>query len=290
MRFLCTYFDARYLSRGMALYRSLQAHAGSFRLFVLCLDDVAYAAMAAQRDLVCIRMCDFERELPELAEARKNRSLLEYYYTCTPALMTYVFDHHPEVGLLTYLDADLYFFSSPEPLYDEIGSGSVGIIEHRFPQALRGLEEYGRFNVGWVTFRRDPGAWRCLERWRGQCVAWCYDRVEPGRFADQKYLDEWPSLFERVTIVQHKGANVAPWNVSRYAVRNVSGQVLVDEVPLIFYHFHGLRWVRPGPFASGLTTYSAEMTPELRRHVYRPYLRALLIHEREQALTRVRLR
>jgi hypothetical protein len=282
VRFYCTYFDVQYLSRGLALYGSLRAQAEDFRLFVLCLDDLTYDAMAARSDVVRIRMCDFERQLPELAAAREDRSLLEYYYTCTPALIGHVFTQHPEVALLTYLDADLYFFSSPEPLFAEIGEKSVGIIEHRFPEELRALEEYGRFNVGWVTFAREEGALRCLERWRGQCLEWCYDRVEPGRFGDQKYLDEWPRRFDRVVVLQHKGANVAPWNVSRFKIENISGRVFVDEVPLIFYHFHGLRCVRPGPFASGLSPYAAEMTPELRRHVYHPYLRAVLTHRREQ--------
>jgi hypothetical protein len=284
VRQFCTYFDGRYLSRGLALLESLRAHAAPFRLFVLGLDDAAHTALAGRPDVVALRLEDLEREQPELLTAKQNRSWLEYYYTCTPALLAAVFRRFPDVGLLTYVDADVRFFSSPEPLFEEIGAASIGIVEHRFPETLRHLEAYGRFNVGWVTLRRDPEAGRCLERWRSQCLEWCYDLLEPGRFGDQKYLDEWPQLYDHVAVVSHKGANVAPWNVARYEFSQAGGRVRVDESPLVFYHFHGLSYVGPGPFRSGLAPYAAPLPTVLRRHVYRPYLHALLAHDRAAGL------
>jgi hypothetical protein len=275
VRWYCTYFDTEYLARGQALIRSLHAHATPFRLFVLCLDDATYQALAHQHDVTRIRLCDIEDHVPGLIQAKADRSLLEYYYTCTPALMGYVLDRHRDVAALTYLDADVFFFSSPEPLYAEIGAASIAIIEHRFPERLRGLAEYGRFNVGWVTFTREASAIACLEDWRSQCIEWCFDRVEPARYGDQKYLDVWPERFESVVILQHQGANVAPWNVAQYQIQNRSGMVCVGNVPLVFYHFHGLMHSADELLESGLARYGTELTEDLRTFVYAPYLQAL---------------
>src|SRR5205823_10040223 len=95
--------------------------------------------------------------------------------------------------------------------------------------------------VGLMAFRNDSFGRECLEWWRERCLEWCYDRLEGDRFADQKYLDDWPTRFERVVVLQHKGAGVAPWNAMNYQICLQNGRVIVDGQPLIFYHFHGLK-------------------------------------------------
>ncbi len=34
--------------------------------------------------------------------------------------------------MLTYIDSDIFFFNSPEAIFNEIKGYSVGIIEHKF--------------------------------------------------------------------------------------------------------------------------------------------------------------
>jgi hypothetical protein len=146
---------------------------------------------------------------------------------------------------------------------------------HRFPPELACLERCGRYNVGWVSFRNDATGLSCAQWWRARCLEWCYDRLENGRYADQRYLDEWPTRFEGVRTLEHKGANLAPWNVSQYTLSYRSNAVWVDDDPLVFYHFHGLR--RSGVVVDPqLWNYHAKLTRTLRENVYRPYLRCLL--------------
>ena len=111
--------------------------------------------------------------------------------------------------------------------------------------------------------------------WRERCLEWCHDRVEDGRFADQKYLDDWPTRFRSVVVLQHKGAGLAPWNVSGSELRDEAGNVLVDNQPLIFYHFHHLRRLTSYLVDPGLDDYGARMGATLRKRVYAPYLREL---------------
>ena len=66
---------------------------------------------------------------------------------------------------------------------------------------------------------------------------------------DQKYLDSWPADFGAVHILQHVGGGVAPWNFGQYEFRkNGDGLILVDGVPLIFYHFHQFQILSNGRF------------------------------------------
>src|SRR5258708_38133039 len=123
----------------------------------------------------------------------------------SPCLPWYILQHNSYVDCITYLDADLLFFSPVQPLFDEIGDSSIAIIEHWFTPRLKYYEANGRFCIEWVGFRRDEEALACLSRWRDQCIEWCYYRLEDRRMGDQKYLDEWPERYSSCHILQHLG-------------------------------------------------------------------------------------
>jgi hypothetical protein len=189
-------------------------------------------------------------------------------------------ERYPEVDLLTYLDSDLFFFADPELLYEEIGENSVALIGHRFPPHLQEMEDHGKYNVGWLSFRRDEPGLACLKWYRERCNEWCYDRVEEGRFADQKYLDYFPGKFPGVIELEHKGANLAPWNIANYTLTRNAAAVMVDEHPLIFYHFQGIKQVWGPLYDSGLFGYRAALSPLIREAIYKPYLASLIRQKR----------
>ena len=213
-RVYCTYFDHNYLSRGLALYHSLQRHAPGSRLWVLCLSEACYTALVALDlpNLVPRRLADFEAADPEVAATRPDRSTIEYYFTCSPAWKLYVLKNEPDAEWVTYLDSDLFFFASPEPIYAEMKDAAFGIIPHHFTKRLADMRRFGIYNVGWVSVRNCDEGIAAVRWWRERCIEWCHDFVEGDRFADQRYLDRLPGLFPNVHVIQHLGANLAPWN------------------------------------------------------------------------------
>jgi hypothetical protein len=276
MRHFCTYFDSNYFLRGLTLYRSLQATGCEFTLHVLALDERTHSTLSALRvpDLRSIRLDQLESWEPALQVAKTNRKQIEYYFTLSPILPLFILEGNPSIEIITYLDADLYFYRSPEPLFRELGDQSILITEHRFPQYLREKEKFGRYNVQYQSFRRDPQGLACLERWKQQCLRWCYDRLEDGKFADQKYLEEWPALYDRLVVSQHKGAAVAPWNWATHPIQLAGNAVTVGGDPLIFFHFHGVKIFNPYFISNGLVDFGL-MPYMLRRWFYVGYLRQL---------------
>ncbi len=278
MYYFCTYFDKNYLPQGLALYESLKQHCSKFKLWVLCMDEVSFVRLVQLNlpEVELIALQDFEKGDISMLKAKQNRSQIEYYFTCTPSLPLYVLDHWPEVNLVTYLDADLFFFASPDPLFEELGAGSIAIIGHRFSEYMSKDKIYGIYNVGWVSFRRDINGYECLNWWRMKCIEWCYDKLDNGRFADQKYLNDWPNRFQNVVVIQHKGGNVAPWNVSNYCFRSIEkNKVMVDDNYLIFYHFHGLKKINRWMYDPAWTMHGITPSPILRNRVYKIYITCL---------------
>ncbi len=259
IRYFCTLFDSNYLLKGVAMIRSLARCCTDLKVYVLCIDEQTKHILERLNMpyVSCVALSDVENE--ELLRAKRDRGIVEYYWTLSSCFTWYVMQNHTEIDFLTYIDADLLFFSDVQPLYDEIGDASIAIIEHRFSSRLKHLEVNGRFCVEWVSFRRDDQGLACLSRWREQCIEWCYYRLEDGKFGDQKYLDAWPSQYSGCHIIMHKGAGVAPWNYSQYTFgQNGTSNITVCGVPLIFYHFHQFQILTHGKFDRLSAFYTSE--------------------------------
>jgi hypothetical protein len=280
-REFCTLFDSGYLFKVLALYDSLERHCERFHLTALCVDEEAerLLRLLTLPNMSVLPLAELESGDPGLAATKADRNRFEYCCTATPALPLHLLETRPELDEITYLDADLFFFSDPEPLFAEMGEASVLITPHRFPDYLRHYEANGIFNVQFMTFRRDERGLAALRWWHDRCLEWCYLRLEDGKFADQKYLDDWPDRFEGVHVLRHPGGGLAPWNIDRHTLRREDGRVLVDGEPLVFFHFHRVRmrvdggydWRAPGYLGLGAA----------REVVYRPYLAALDEAKRE---------
>jgi hypothetical protein len=287
VRYFVTYFDRNFLARALALHASLKRNVKDFRLYALCWDEAALqgAKAMAQKEIVCVTPQQLEAFEPRLAKARPGRSLVEYYFTCGPALIEYVFSLDPAIDLLTYLDADLFFFSDPEPVFDELGDGSVGLVPNRFAYAKEKMVLSGLYNVGFNMFRRDAQGLACLHWWKESCIEWCYDFVQGDRYADQKYLYEFPGRFPGVKVIRHPGADLAPWNLAGHVLGSRDGRVEVDGKPLIFFHFSEFREITPWLFNTNLGKVGLRLRPFLKRNIFLPYLRELRSYQGSVAAT-----
>lgn len=289
-RVYCTYFDSGYLSRGLALIASLREHGDNSPVYVLALDNAAalYLEENAPDNVFVLRIQELELAEPELLPLKAQRSRMEYYFTCTPLLIRFVMNkQNIPGGMSIYLDGDLFFFDNPQLVIDAMEDSSVGIIEHRYPDTLADkLSKYGRFNVGWVGFRDDQSGRKVLDWYSEQTLAWCSDNPENGKYADQGYLNWFPE-FSGVKILSSAGFNLAPWNVKRHSISGTGTalgpeKVTVDNQPLVFFHFHGLRKVG-NRFATGELTYGARLSKTLKKMVYQPYVNMLKVIEKTTA-------
>jgi len=280
-RVYCTCFDHRYLPRGLALIESLRHNGVVDDIFVLCFDGAAFDAMTrlAVPGVKLVTVAALEVAYPDLTQARANRSLIEFYYTCTPAITEFAFMQTPEAQHTTYLDADLWFFANPDLVFAEIGDGATAIIPHNFAKKKKARERFGIFNVGWVTFARSEEGLRCLAWWRDRCIEWCYGRIDGKRFADQGYLGQFAEIAPSTKVIGHKGCNTAPWNIGNYRVRKRETGVFLDDDPLIFFHFHGVDRDFRFFYFDSHRLYGAPHSAVIRNDIYRPYITRLLDKE-----------
>jgi glycosyltransferase involved in cell wall biosynthesis len=249
-------------------------------MVVLCLSRECFAVLA-RLDEPGVRLIDLEeleRNNPDVAATKVSRSALEYYFTLTGCIVTEVMRTSADDDFVTYVDADLMFYSSVRPLFEEMTGASVGLVGHRYHWWKRSNLKFGYFNVCWTCFRCDVVGRRAATWWRDRCVEWCHDYVDGDRFADQKYLDHMHRKFPNVVEIKHAGANVAPWNLGRHKISlSPNDSFCVDGAwPLIFFHFQGFREVEPGLFLINHLAYQAPLSRTVRDKLYAPYAAVLL--------------
>ena len=78
-----------------------------------------------------------------------------------------------------------------------------------------------------------------------------------------------------VVVLQHPGADLAPWNVAGHRLDLTPDPPTVDGQPLVFYHFQGVKQVGPGLWDVALDVYGVR-DRQLRDRLYRHYIRAVL--------------
>ncbi len=276
-RYYCTYFDRNYLVKGIALIQSLNKHEkNDFELFVICMDEITHVILGKLNlpNVTVIPVHQIEQDDSELLETKRDRTDVEYYWTMTSTIILRILENNSEIDILTYVDADLFFFSSPEPIFNELGEDSILIHEHRFTAELAHYEENGKYNVGLLCFRNDTAGLEALKWWRERCIEWCYHRLEDGKIGDQAYLNDWPTRFEGVRVLENIGAGLAPWNHYQYQYSiDEKNNVFVNQTPVVFYHFHAFQFVNTDVVIPTNAIYP--LTMQILKWIFVPYVNTL---------------
>ncbi|MDO9009751.1 MAG: glycosyl transferase [Thiobacillus sp.] len=263
MEHYVTLFDSFFLPQGLALHASMERHAGSYTLWVLCMDEAAHDVLTRLRLPNLKLLALSQLETPELLAVKPGRTRGEYCWTLTPFSPRFVFEAAPDVERVTYLDADLWFRKNPAPIFREFAASGKGvqITDHAYAPEYDSTVTSGQFCVQFMTFHRQRGE-AVRKWWEARCLEWCFARYEDGKFGDQKYLDDWQERFpEEVHVLVQKELLLAPWNVTRFPY----GQAVV-------YHFQGLR-ILAGKKVVLAPTYS--LPRFVVANIYEPYLRDL---------------
>jgi len=278
-----TVFDKKFLASGLALHSSLIKHCpNDFHLWILCLDEEITYKILEKLNLENVTLVHLKDvEDTELLEAKETRTLREYSWTLKPSVANFIFNKYPNIETLMYLDSDIYFYASPESIFNEIKDYSVLLFPHRLPEGKKNKEEIvGKYNAGMIVFRNDKNGRLCLDWWRKECNAWCYHLEEPGRLGDQKYLDFFAEKFVGIKVSENLGVDVAPWNIKNYrrTVENRNGKIFVMDVPLVCFHFSLFNFYYPEStfFPNGPTTsFDYTLPSPEKKYIYDEYIKEI---------------
>ena len=270
-----TIFDHNYLAKGLALCRSLNRKTPESTIFILATSSTAFDVLTLMKDglgnCTIVSISEVEAYYPKLLRIKSERNLGEYSWTCKGPFIQYCFDIF-NLSVCSYIDADLFCYCDPTPVFEELKSNDVLLTLHDFSDQYNLGETNGWHCAQFLTFKNSENGRAILKWWTELCIQWCYGYVEPGKFGDQKYLDFFQTNWNGIADIR-TGLFVAPWNIGKY-VKNKMPKTFV------FYHFHFLKntWLGPiGEFYFGPYDYTRTQI----KQIYKPYLEELKIIDRE---------
>lgn len=280
----CTLFDSNYLDKALVMIDSLFSCDTKAKLYVLCMNDDCFNVM---KDLdiinvILISLPEFEDE--DLKRIKNVRSRGEYCWTCTAKLIYYVITRFNE-DMCTYIDSDLFFFSNPSVLIDEMlnHNCTVQVVKHNFPNTREGrrIEKVsGKICVEFNTFCKEKRSINLLEKWIDSCINEC--SVTHG--GDQLYLNNWDE-YDFVNVSKQIGAGLAPWNIQMFKMKDNSINYLTEKktkelIKPIFYHFQNVTNIDRYVYSIvPLLTYM-QIDKNMIKEIYNPYLKK--IEEKKQ--------
>jgi hypothetical protein len=232
----------------------MRRHCGDFVLHVLCYDEeTLYWCLDQLGDVLPDRASALLVRHPQLQlqELPTPRTRIDEKL-CTWRWF-YTRDVVETWGAATQLDSDLMFFSSPEPVFEEIGDAKFAVLPHnlaRIADHVPGITfeshgQFGTYNGGWSYFADTEALGEMCEYVRQWCHPGFREHADGRRtYGDQGYLDLVQERWKG-HVIQHPGACAAPWNLNRWiVVTGEDGTVMLDGRPLVSFHFQGFRWAK----------------------------------------------
>lgn len=210
--------------------------------------------------------------IPEFDQMVAQYSVIEFNCALKPYLARHLFQtYNPHI--LFYLDTDICIYSPLTVIEEALLAADILVTPHfttpindGFHQMERGIINAGLYNAGFVGMKKSERADRFLNWWADRLKDQCYYNYAEGMGVDQTWLNFVPLFFETANVFNHKGANVAYWNLHERKLSEAGNNVMVnDSIPLLFLHISGYNFAEPGVLSKHQNRYFLQDLPLLQK-------------------------
>lgn len=206
-----------------------------------------------------------------LDDMAERYSIVELVTATKPFYFDYLFKNFPDAEAVTYLDPDIKVFAPLTDVAEKLKAFNLILtpqITSPMQDALLPTEKHifntGVFNLGFAAMRRGDEANKINAWWMERLRYGCQQDLPHGYFVDQLWMNLAPAFFDKVLIEKNPGWNMAHWNLHDRTLSELDGQILVNQQPLVFFHFSHYSPKHPDVIASYHTRFSFETRPDLR--------------------------
>ena len=242
---IVTISSHNYLPYGLNCLMSAKEFNNSYDMFYLIADEYKKNMYS-----------DYEKEisflkLTEIGIPEKTLRMMEFKYniiefnTCVkPAAILWLFRKGYETVI--YLDPDIECYSSFDDFLESIKDKAVVVTPHKMTtnesQIIKDevFLNNGIYNLGFIAVNNSPEGVAFLNWWNSKLIDRCYINYSKGLATDQIWVELASTIFEGFFVCKNPGLNVAFWNLNERIIKKENDIIMVNDVPLLFFHFSSL--------------------------------------------------
>jgi hypothetical protein len=247
----CTIITKSHIAYARTLANTLAASNSDGKLYILLADRLDGFIDPHKEAFTLIR-------LEDLTDQDDINKMCFYYNPselcfCLRAWLHEFMFNHTSFRKWVYFDSDIFVCHSLRKVSASLDSTSILMSPHLISinpplsinvKAIRKLESYllrngGIYNGGFLALRRTEESKVFIEWFKNHLKMYGFDN-RPMQSGDQFWLTFVPLYFKEVSVLRDPGANLAYWNLyERTITRDKSGKIMVNNEPLLFFHFAG---------------------------------------------------
>lgn len=240
MNSFCTIINAAYLPFAKVLQFSLDKQAPGTQLHVFVIDD---DKIECPSGLIILKQIELS-ESPFFKSVEKkyaSTSSDSFRWALKPVIIGYLLEKGFEKVI--YVDPDIYFTGNFTFILDLLNTYSILLTPHWADLDIINNEDSvfsvlrnGLFNAGFIAASQN--GIQAIHWWAGMCQYKMEKRKELGLYDDQRYLDLLQVQFPYVHIIDHRGCNLAAWNIHSCKREMKNGRLLINgNYEPVFIHF-----------------------------------------------------
>jgi glycosyltransferase involved in cell wall biosynthesis/peptidoglycan hydrolase CwlO-like protein len=246
----CTIVSKNYLPMAFVLAKSFKSNNPDWDFKILLCDMIESAdefRYILNREVKVIPLYSLltHLKIDELEAMCFKYTVIEMNTAIKPYFIEYLFKQNYEK--VVYLDPDILVLQKFDEIDSILNTHNVALIPHiitplpndnKRPSELD-IIRAGAYNLGFIALKKTEDVIKLLNWWQNKLKDYCFMNVEAGMHVDQKWIDFVPAFFDSVCVLKKKNYNVAYWNLHERKVWKKGNTWVVDNDPLIFFHFSG---------------------------------------------------
>jgi len=201
-----------------------------------------------------------------------NYNIIEFNTAVKPYYLEFLLKKYGPGSKVYYIDPDIKMYSDVQLLNVLLDSNDIVLTPNltEMPKEVDSGElaslRHGMFNLGFIGVRYSDEGLKFVDWWQKRLRFHCLIDKPRGIFVDQKWVDLAPLFFKRICVFNHKGHNMAWWNLSERKLVEIDDKYFVnnDKEELVFFHFSGYKPGSPNYTGRNLNDpeYSFEKKPD----------------------------